>query len=108
MPARGTCVRHLAYCARKFKIAVHKAGSAAEGATLLEIQTATFIAAAKSSVVEEVLSDNDRRRLASSAAAKSSVVEEVLSDNDRRRLASSAAAKSSVVEEVLSDNDRRL
>ena len=37
--------------------------SAAEGATLLEIQTArsTFIAAAKSTVVEEVLSDNDRR-----------------------------------------------
>ena len=36
------------------------AGSAAEGATSLEIQTATFIAAAKSSVVE-ILSDNDRR-----------------------------------------------
>ena len=59
-PARGT----LAYVILRSCDALNSriaAGSAAEGATSLEIQTATFIAAAKSSVVEEVLSNNDRR-----------------------------------------------
>ena len=43
------------------RVAVFIAGFAAEGVISLEIQTATFTAAAKSSVVEELLFDNDCR-----------------------------------------------